>query len=283
LTSIHTLKADIYSFLQTEKNWQAIAANHFSPNLIGIKSENKALRLSQMGDKCPRALWYSIHHPELDQPLPPWVQFKFAYGHLVEALVIALAKACGHEVMGEQDEVTFCGVRGHRDCVIDGCLVDVKSASGRGMDKFRGALATQDTFGYLDQLDGYLSACAEDPLVRVKDKGYLFAVNRDLGHMELYEHEHRPEHIEARVRSYQDIIKLDTPPRCNCGVSPYGESGNLALDVRASYSPQKYSCFPNLRCFLYASGPVYFTHVAKRPTNSRGPITEVDRWGRVIG
>ncbi len=196
MTSIHTLKTDIYTFLQTEKDWQTKVQPFFLPNIVGIKpaaseTPSSRLRLSQMGDRCPRALWNSIHHPELDQLLPPWVQFKFAYGHLVEALVIALAKACGHEVTGEQDEIGYMGVKGHRDCVIDGCLVDVKSASGRGMDKFKGSLATSDTFGYLDQLDGYLSASAEDPLVRVKDKGYLFAVNRDLGHMEMYEHVHR--------------------------------------------------------------------------------------------
>ncbi len=283
MTSIHTLKTDIYTFLQTEKNWQESVQPFFLPNLIGIKSSERksALRLSQMGDRCPRALWYSIHHPELDQLLPPWVQFKFAYGHLVEALVIALAKTCGHEVTGEQDEISYMGVKGHRDCVIDGCLVDVKSASGRGMDKFKGSLATSDTFGYLDQLDGYLSASAEDHLVRVKDKGYLFAVNRDSGHMEMYEHVHRPESITNRIRKYQEIIGRDIPPLCECGTLPLGVNGNISLDVRASYSAQKYSCCPTLRCFLYSDGPKYLTHVAKRPFNAQGPITEVDRYGRV--
>lgn len=282
MSSIYTLKADIYSFLQTEKNWQSKCQAFFSPNLVGVKPQESSLRLSQMGDRCPRALWYSIHHPELDQPLPPWVQFKFAYGHLVEALVIAIAKACGHEVTGEQDEISYMGVKGHRDAVIDGYVVDVKSASGNGMEKFKGSLATSDTFGYLDQLDGYLSASSEDPLVRVKDKGFLFAVNRDLGHMEMYEHAHRPERITNRIRQYRSIVEKNMPPPCECGTYAHGASGNIALDVRASYSAQKYSCWPNLRCFLFAGGPVFFTHVAKVPTNRDGPITEVDRCGRIV-
>src|SRR6266849_6159935 len=40
-----------------------------------------------------------------------------------------MAKAAGHEVLGEQDELTLDGVVGHRDCVIDGCIVDVKTTS----------------------------------------------------------------------------------------------------------------------------------------------------------
>jgi len=42
-------------------------------------------------------------------------------------------------------------ILGHRDCVIDGCVVDVKSTSSIGFKKFRdGSIKHSDSFGYLD-------------------------------------------------------------------------------------------------------------------------------------
>src|SRR5882757_8566077 len=73
------------------------------------------LRLSQMGPKCPKALWHSIHTPGENEALPPWAEVKFAFGHILEALAITLAKAAGHEVTGEQDAVYIDGIKGHRD------------------------------------------------------------------------------------------------------------------------------------------------------------------------
>jgi len=112
-----------------------------------------------MGPRCPKALWHSIHTPHLAQPLPPWAQIKYGYGHIIEALVITLAKAAGHEVTGEQDAIVFDGSKVIVTVFIDGNLVDVKSASSFGFKKFKDkSIATDDPFGYLDQLDGYLVA-----------------------------------------------------------------------------------------------------------------------------
>jgi len=240
--------------------------------------ENRGLRLSGLGPKCPRHLWYSIHHPELAEPMPPWAEVKFAFGHMIEALAIALAKAAGHTVEGEQNVLTVDGVTGHRDCVIDGCVVDVKSASSISFKKFKDkTLKENDSFGYLDQLDGYLVGSSSDPLVRVKDKGYLFAIDKQLGHMCLYPHEHRPGHIERRIEEYKRIVAAPKPPACTCGTVADGKSGNIKLDVRASYSPFKYCCFPNLRTFLYANGPVFLTQVVRRPD-----VPEIDKNGNFV-
>ncbi len=285
--SIHTLVPDIYKLLGRTDGW-------FSPELakefgleLGITlraslsdARTPYLRLSQMGPKCPRALWHSIHHPELDEVLPPQVKFKYQYGHIIEALVIALAKSAGHEVTGEQDELTVDGIRGHRDCVIDGCLVDVKSVTSRGFEKYENkTLSQDDPFGYLDQLDGYLVGSANDDLVRVKDKAYIFAVDKNLGHMCLYEHNLRQGFIEERIRRYKGIVSLSTAPACECGTRPYGKSGNIELDIKASYSAQKHTCFPHLRTFIYSSGPVYLSKVVRRPENR---IVEVDKHGRIV-
>jgi len=187
--------------------------------------------------------------------------------------VIGLAKAAGHEVTGEQDELVVDGIHGHRDCVIDGAVVDVKSASSRGFQKFKDkSIAQADDFGYLDQLDGYSLGSLEDPLVRVKDRAYLLAIDKTLGHMVLYEHKVRHGEIQKRISDYKRIVRLDQPPRCECQSVPDGKSGNLKLDTRASYSPWKQVCNPGLRTFLYASGPVYLTKVVRVPD-----VTELTR------
>ena len=148
-----------------DTNW----LNHAITHLKARPDEDERaprLRLSQMGPRCPKALWYSIHHPELAEKLPTWAKFKYAYGHILEAFAIILAKEAGHDVTGEQDAIEVDGVIGHRDCVIDGCIVDVKSASSRSFQKFKTkTLAQDDPFGYLDQLDAYMAGSLEDPLV----------------------------------------------------------------------------------------------------------------------
>ena len=51
------------------------------------------------------------------------------------------------------------GVTGHQDCIIDGVVVDCKSASGVGFDKFKhNKLAEDDPFGYVAQISAYAEA-----------------------------------------------------------------------------------------------------------------------------
>lgn len=271
---IHTLVKDVYALMERKDGWftkeladglsESISlrlSTHFNP-----EPRTPTLRLSRMGPRCPRALWYSIHHPELSEATPPWVYLKYSFGHILEAQTIALAKAAGHSVTGEQDECTLDGIKGHCDCIIDGCVCDVKSASTRSFQKFKnGSLAHDDPFGYLEQLDGYVVALSDDSRVTVKDRGYLLAIDKTLGHMVLYEHRVRPEHIRSRIASYKSIVASTTPPACECGQVEQGKSGNIGLDVRASYSAFKYCCFPRLRAFRYADGPVYLTKVVRVP------------------
>lgn len=195
-----------------------------------------------------------------------------------------MAKAAGHEVTGEQDVVSVDGVLGHRDCVIDGNIVDVKSASSRAFQKFKdGSIASSDGFGYLDQLDGYIVGSLGDPLVRNKTSGFLLAIDKQLGHMCLYEHTAREESIRQRIRDHRNVIALDRAPPCTCEEVADGESGNYRLGVTASYNPFKYCCKPQLRTFLYSDGPRYLTRVVRRPKRRDGTlITEVDKHGRVV-
>jgi hypothetical protein len=169
------------------------------------------------------------------------------------------------------------GVVGHRDCVIDGAIVDVKSSSSRGFQKFKDkTIAQADDFGYLDQLDGYILGSADDDLVRVKDRGYLLAIDKTLGHMCLYEHRLRARSIRDRIESYKRIVQLANPPECLCETIADGKSGNIKLGTKASYNSYKHCCFPNLRTFLYSSGPVYLTKVVRTPD-----VTELIRQPQV--
>lgn len=285
MKTIHTLIPDIQELLKTKGWFTGSIPNEFSAEistrLTGQfnRQENKpTLRLSQMGDRCPCELWHMINKPHLAEPLPAWAEMKFSFGHTIEGLAIALAKAAGHEVVGEQDEVQLDGVVGHRDCIIDGCLVDVKSAATLSFQKFKdGSIKDNDPFGYLSQLDGYLAASANDPALRVKDKGYLLAIDKQLGHMCLYEHRLREDHIRKRIASYKDIVALPSPPACTCSSVKDGESGNLKLDTKASYNLYKYCCKPHIRTFLYSGGIRYLTKVVRTPN-----VPEINKDGKII-
>jgi hypothetical protein len=286
MPSIHTLIPDIYSYVKEKHGTfdEAIASTlgeEISTTLKDNFSSTETrggLRLSKMGYTCPKALWYSANHPELAEPLPPWALIKLQYGHILEALVLALAKCAGHTVEGEQDELWAYGVRGHRDAVIDGCLVDVKSSTSLSFAKFKDrSIQQNDGFGYLDQLDGYLVGCREDNLVEVKDRGYLLAIDKQLGHMVLYEHYLREDRIKERIQRACDIVASSVIPACECGTVADGKSGNIKLDTVASYSAYKFCCRPGLRTFLYARGPTYLTHVERTPD-----VPEINQHGQII-
>lgn len=296
MKSIRTLVPDMYELLKSGRSRVAAKSGWFSDDLshsisadiatrlqssLNSTRDSNTLRLSQMGPKCPRHLWYSIHNPELAVPLPPWTVLKFSYGHILEALAITIAKAAGHSVVGEQDEVRVDGIVGHRDCILDGAICDVKSSSSRGMAKFEtGSIRDDDPFGYLDQLDGYVCGSLEDPLLKIKDRAYILAIDLTLGHIVVYEHFYRQAHILNRIADHKRIVGLSKPPDCTCGIIDDGESGNLRLDVKASYSPFRYVCHPELRTFIYSGGPRYLTKVVRIPTYKGVPLLEVDKHGK---
>lgn len=289
MKSIHTLVPDIYNMVGGPNGLSESIASDMASSITSAlqgafgKQQRRGLRLSGLGNKCPCALWYEVNHPELAEPLPPYAKIKYAYGHIVEHMLIGLAKAAGHTVEGEQHEIVCDGIVGHRDAVVDGCVVDFKSAATRSFLKFKtGTIAQDDPFGYLDQIDGYVCGSSDDPLVVVKDKGYLVAIDKQLGHLALYEHTARPRSIRDRISKYKEIVSRAVAPACQCGTETDGESGNIKLDTRASYNSYKYCCHPKLRTFLYSDGPRYLVTVAKRPVYRGQPITEVDKHGNLV-
>lgn len=290
MKTINTLIKDVYDVAGRETWFDPQLAERYSQEMgirvLGRLSERREvprLRLSQMGDGCPKSLWASIHSPSIREKFPPNVLIKFHFGDVVEAMAIALAKAAGHLVTGEQDELELDGVLGHRDCVIDGNIVDVKSVNSLSFQKIKNKAVAEDTFlrSYLDQLDGYVVASLEDPLVTNHTTAYIWAVDKVLGHMCLYEHKIRPDRIRQRIADYKSIVKRENPPECTCGTVREGASGNIKLDLKASYNPYKRFCFPNLRTFYYADGKdgkiIHLVHVAREPR-----VPEIDKNGNFM-
>ena len=111
IKNIHTLIKDIYDVVESQEGWLTEAnveglTGELGRQLVqssGQKDSGAVLRLSQMGEKCPCQLWHSVHTPSLGEKFTAPTLIKFTYGHVIEALVISMAKAAGHEVTGEQD------------------------------------------------------------------------------------------------------------------------------------------------------------------------------------
>lgn len=271
MKSIYTLIPDVQELL-TQKGWWTDDTSSYCTSAMGERlrvhyserDKDRTLRLSRMGDRCRRQVWYEIHHPDYGESLSASATFKYAYGHLIEALAITLAKAAGHTVEGEQDAIILDGVSGHCDCLIDNCIVDVKSSSTRGMAKYKDSnIEEDDPFGYLDQIDGYVVGDNQTLALNEKknrQSGFIWAIDKTLGNMTLYEHHPRKDHITKRIRDYKHIVSLAEPPECTCETVPRGPRRDLALGVNASYSPFKHICFPGLRTEWDRGRPIYYVN-----------------------
>jgi hypothetical protein len=258
-----------------------IVSSRLAENREGQKPN---LRLSAIG-KPPRALWYDLNDSELAEdarrsaePLEPYVRLKFLTGDLWEAVLLFLAKEAGHTVEQEQATVELNGVVGHIDAIIDGVVVDVKSASTRSFEKFKtGELRNDDGFGYMEQISGYSLSLGGLP-------GAFFAGDKTLGHLALMQMD------SAELANIQPVERIDylrgviaspePPERCyspkiegskNYKTGGFSPNGNLSLSTGCSYCKFKQTCWSDsngglgLRGYVYSSGIKWFTHIESEP------------------
>ena len=221
------------------------------------------LRFSSLG-KPDRQLWYDAHpEEETTEKLVPKTYMKFLYGDVIEALLLFLAKEAGHSVEQEQAEVEVLGIKGHIDAIIDGTVVDVKSASPYGYKKFAEGTVTQDDpFGYVQQLAGYASVLTPGKPAAwlANDKVHGDICVTPLSRIVI---DHHPP--AERITHLKGVIESDqVPERCH-EPTPDGKSGNMRLPTPCSYCRHKFRCHPGLRVFLYSTGPRFLTTVAKVP------------------
>lgn len=278
MKTIDTLVADIYGLFGstphkvTEENTESFG--HALAKLISNRMGERqapSLRLSNLGSKCKRQLWYTINKPELGEELPPWVRIKFLFGDILEHMLLFLAREAGHKVEGEQDQIVINGVKGHRDAVIDGRVVDVKSASSYSFKKFAThSLADDDAFGYIDQLGGYLAGSSDDPLVVDKDVASFLAIDKTLGHIALDTYPSTGVDYERLVEETKVILANPQPPERAFTDVPEGKSGNRKLGTACSYCAFKHTCWPSIRTFNYSTGPTFLTVVAREPRVTEG-------------
>jgi len=287
MKTIDTLVKDIYSLFDSnidnkidEKKLEEnldIFVNGLKEVVTEFFKEKPAvkrnLRLSSIG-RPARQLWYDKNSDKDVIPLEPSTRIKFLYGHILEEVLLLFTRVAGHTVTDQQKQIDVGGIKGHQDCMIDGVLVDCKSASGKSFEKFaKGNLHADDPFGYIAQISAY----AEGNNV---DAGAFLVINKQNGEICLT-HVHSMEMINAkeRVEYLKGVMEQDNPPdKCYPDV-PDGASGNRKLAIGCIYCPHKRTCWSDanqgkgLRVFDYAKGHRFLTNVSKEPN-----VEEIIEW-----
>jgi hypothetical protein len=231
------------------------------------RQDKSGLRMSNIGTPCDRKLWLQINQTEDKEEFNASTILKFFYGDLIEETLLAIAKLAGHSVEGRQTELQIGGIVGHRDAVVDGVTVDVKSASSYSFGKFkRGSLGGDDPFGYIDQLQSYIEAGQSDPVVTDKLRGAFLVADKTLGHLTLDIHKRdESRDLTKEFERKQDMVKGHMIPARTYNPVPDGASGNMKLGTFCSYCNVKHICHPGLRTFAYSNGPKYLTVVKRLP------------------
>lgn len=289
MKTIDTLVADIYSLFESsvpdmsddevdniiDKFGDALKV-HLKRFIYEEERRRDTLRLSAIG-KPERQQWYSASpHSKVKEniELQGKDKIKFLYGYILEELLLTLSSLAGHEVKDEQKEVSIEGVLGHQDAVIDNVLVDCKSSSGRGFDKFKNNyVSSDDPFGYIAQISAYAQANG------LKDAAFL-AIDKSTGEIVLTP-VHSMEFInaEARIKHLKGLVSSNAiPNRCYDPI-PDGKSGNFKLPVGCVFCSHKRECWADansgrgIRVFKYAQGKRYLVQIGKEPD-----VPEVIDW-----
>lgn len=281
MKTIHTLVDDIYSLVKTKRPEKGVDAEAEIENfgeavkdLMRKEFTNRGgfdarkLRMSNIG-RDDRYLWNHYNNVGPKEPMQPHNLVKFLYGHLIEEMLLLLVRLSGHTVTHEQAQAEVEGIVGSMDCKIDGVLTDVKSTSSYGFKKFKDAtLAFDDPFGYIAQIKGYAKSEGDTQvgwLAMDKQNGHLTYLKYDLEDTQAPVYEVLKEDIVERIHYIKEVVERKEPPTlCNDPV-PDGKSGNMKLPIGCSYCHFKHACYPELRTFLYSTGPRYLTEVANEP------------------
>ncbi len=270
--TLNTLVEDIYELFNPDKEHEPSEdnLNWFAENLKNMLRVRLAerqpavnpLRFSALG-KQDRQIYFDTHPDGNEEKMLAKTYFKFLYGDILEHIVLFLAKEAGHVVTLEQAEIEVDGVKGHIDAIIDGVVVDVKSASSFGYKKFKEQTVVEnDPFGYTAQLAGYASvltpgqSAAWIAFDKVSGDMCVSLLSSSI----ITDYDPIP-----RIAHLKQVVEQNTPPPLCYDPVPDGKSGNFKLPTPCSYCQHKRRCHPTLRTFFYSSGPRFLTTVAKQP------------------
>lgn len=286
MTNITTLVSDINAML-VDPNGYGIDKDNLA-NALSSAGTGTALALhkslsgesktrdkgvvyaTEVGTQCDRQLWYRYHAPSLGGGLSGSTIVKFTYGHIIEEVVLTLAKAAGHSVTDEQRSVTLTHpysdytIRGRMDAVIDGTIVDVKSTTSFGFKDFAAGKGGEK-FGYKQQL-GFYSHATNNP-----NKGFLY-INRDMGHIGYVDEKYvfEPNYHFERLNRVLSAVGPEEFPTLDA--VPHNTDGSLKLGTTCSYCAFKKDCWKEsnggkgLRAFNYAGKPAFLVHIVKSPS-----------------
>lgn len=291
MKTIDTIVKDIYSVVEGKGGWTE-AYTKFLADSISFVVEDRLskepeprteLSPSSLGTLCKRQLWYKFNLPQ-ENTYSAIMLGTFLYGDILECFVIALAQAAGHQVECIQDKVEIYGMKGSLDCIIDGWLIDVKSASAVGIIKFKNhELESNDPYGYLSQISSYLKGKQKDKRLVQKNAAGFLVINKERFELVLDCYALTPwlERKEYEVQEARDIISKEEPPDiplftfyrkdADGNQEPYlsideeMDNGNRRLGKTCVYCQYKLRCWQNLRAFRYSNRTEYFTHVEKKP------------------
>lgn len=274
--TIDTLVDDIFEVIKGNGGWDATVTKFLSEGIAGVAEarfstadeKRTTIGLSSVGTPCKRKLWIRTNNTTGEVgDTDPRMLGTFFYGDLLEVLVLALAMAAGHRVEGMQTQLDVFGIKGHRDAVIDGVTVDVKSASKFSFNKFaEGRLRRDDPFGYISQLSSYVYGGKDDPLVEDKTHGAFLVVRKDRFDLCLDVHDFTNElkHKEEEIETLKATLAGPIPDVPYSDV-PIGKSGNRGLCRECSHCQYMKMCWPRIRTFVYSDGPVHLTKVVRTP------------------
>ena len=238
-----------------------------------VKSRGeKVLYASEVGEPCLRKLWYKVHHPAKGEYLTRQTRLKFMYGDILEEVLLFLAQVSGHEVSKQQASVVYefedgWQIRGRIDAVIDGEIVDVKTASPYGYTKMveQGLTKENDAFGYSGQIGFY--DLNKDQLGVTGTSPRFLVMDKQNGKVGLAAPAPELPMTVAKMEEIKDAVKdpIIVPDRGFPDKST--TNGNSKLGINCSYCAFKFDCWPGLRVFNYARGPEFLTQVKKAPRN----------------
>ena len=260
---IKTLVPDIYKELEDLSKGEPLplTKDNINQTVEGItnailswatpseRNKNFTVRMSNIG-KPARQLWFE-KRDKSESVINAPTQIKFLYGHLLEEILLMLARMSGHKVTDEQKEVKVNGIMGHIDCKIDGEIVDIKTASKFAFKKFsEGTLPENDPFGYIGQLASYETA-------EKSNNGGFLAINKESGELCFYQPE--------------DLDKPNMEDRIKTTLAAIDAEENMKIHKNCTWCKYKYECHSysndgaGLRTFKYSSGLAYFTKVVSEP------------------
>ena len=274
-----------------EENIEAFGEAVKNSLITSIKKASEkripTLRMSVIG-KPDRQLWFDLNPEDNTQVVEledldlyepnPEKYLKFLFGDILEQLLMFLVKESGHKLTHDQEEVSCNGVTGHTDGVIDGVVIDFKTASNYSFEhKFRQGklLRGEDPFGYIGQISGYHHELQKKyPDEINKDRAAWLTMNKETGQLNLLVADAVFDLIDAeqRVEEVKKIVSSPIPPVNKCYPDEeFGKSGNKVISKSCSFCPHKERCWSSsndgkgLRKFQYSNGVVYFTDVVNTP------------------